>query len=64
MCLVQSLIKGCLGKLSFETEVEARAQIKSIRKAGKLRNFSKMEAYKCMHCPMWHLGHARRFRVE
>lgn len=58
-----SLVNGCLGKLQFDDEDEARRQIKSIRKAKQLRNFSTMEAYKCLHCPKWHLGHRQKNRV-
>jgi hypothetical protein len=64
MGTVGSLINGCLGKHSYDTEAEAHKQLKAVRKKKRLPNFTTMQAYKCHHCPRWHLGHNYRRIVK
>lgn len=47
----------CLGKRVYETEAEAHAEAKRLRKSHKM----KMQAYECKEfCQKWHLGHNRK----
>jgi len=51
---------GCTGKIPYLDEAEALANLKRVKKARRMRAFTRMEAYKCRHCPFWHLGHGRK----
>ncbi|HSI11771.1 MAG TPA: hypothetical protein VK961_06985 [Chthoniobacter sp.] len=48
--------KECEGKGRHETREAALIQIK------KMKNSESAGAYKCRHCPHWHVGHVRGSR--
>lgn len=51
---------SCIGKIKYNRESTAiTAKIKMEKKLGQ-----KMEAYKCRHCPAWHIGHPRRYPLQ
>ena len=54
--------RSCLGKRPYLSQEEALAVKKEIRKSGKSRRFTGLDAYKCRWCAYWHIGHSKRVK--
>ncbi len=51
-------------KVRYDNQVVAEKNIETIKvlndSQGKNNKNKRLHAYKCPHCPYWHIGHARK----
>lgn len=55
---------GCLGKIGYPTRAEADQAKSRLRQKADYRADGGMAAYKCVRCPMFHLGRDKRRGVK
>jgi len=48
--------RSCRGKMAFSDKKMASAAAKSVREKKRATN---LKAYKCRHCPFWHIGRSQ-----
>jgi hypothetical protein len=52
----------CKGKQAHENEGKAQAAIRSLSRFA--HEAGRLEAYKCIYCNKWHVGHKRKTQWE
>ena len=50
---------SCTNKVGYNRESSANNACKAMKRKGVLG----LEAYKCRHCPKWHIGHSLQHRL-
>lgn len=53
----------CFQKHTYLSEASGLKELKRVKKARKLRNYSTIQVYFCSNCGLWHLGHNNRRRI-
>lgn len=60
MCdVLRPLGRACFPKEQHETQGAAEAQVRSLTRRSLEKDAGRIHAYKCPHCPGWHVGHGR-----
>lgn len=58
--ILNEYTRSCVRKRPYESQAQADAVIKTIRKRGKQVRFTGLRSYHCRFCDHWHVGHGKR----
>lgn len=54
--------QGCRGKIRYQTRKRALAKIRSILRVDTHEAPELLDAYRCVDCRGWHIGHRTKWR--